>query len=93
VYADESGMDSREDYAYGWNERGERFSALKSGRPEGRVNMIAAQGNQKLIAPFTLEGSCNRIVFELWLENNLLPQLKPGQVLVIDNATFHKGGP
>ena len=25
VYIDESGMDSRDDYAYGWNERGQRF--------------------------------------------------------------------
>jgi len=32
VYADEAGMDSRDDYAYGWNHLGERFHALKSGR-------------------------------------------------------------
>ena len=28
----------------------------------------------------------------MWLENCLLPELKPHQVLVLDNATFHKGG-
>ena len=54
--------------------------------------MIAALCNQQLMAPFTLEGACNRGVFELWLEKCLIPALKPGQVLVIDNATFHKGG-
>ncbi len=32
VYADEAGMDNRDDYGYGWNERGKRFHALKSGR-------------------------------------------------------------
>jgi transposase len=72
--------------------RGQRFHALKSGRREGRVNMIAALCNQNLIAPFTVEGACNRKVFETWLENCLLPTLKAGQVLVMDNATFHKGG-
>ena len=51
VYLDESGMDSRDQYDYGWNERGQRFHALKSGRREGRVNMIAALCNQNLIAP------------------------------------------
>jgi transposase len=51
VYLDESGMDSRDQYDYGWNERGQRFHALKSGRREGRVNMIAALCNQTLIAP------------------------------------------
>ena len=85
-------MDNRDEYAYGWNEQGERFHALKSGRREGRVNMIAALCNQNLIAPFTVEGACNRRVFEMWLETCLLPALAPGQVVVMDNATFHKGG-
>jgi transposase len=28
----------------------------------------------------------------MWLETCLLPALAPGQVVVMDNATFHKGG-
>ncbi|CAA9553189.1 hypothetical protein AVDCRST_MAG81-13 [uncultured Synechococcales cyanobacterium] len=96
----ESGMDSRDDYAYGWNERGQRFHALKSGRRQGRVNLYALGGaklyaalcNQHLIAPFTVTGSCNRSVFETWLHTCLIPVLNPGQVVVMDNATFHKGG-
>jgi hypothetical protein len=92
VYVDEAGMDNREDYGYGWSLRGERFQALKSGRRQGRVNMIAALCNQQLLAPFTVEGSCNRSVFEIWLETCLIPLLQPGQVVVMDNATFHKGG-
>lgn len=28
----------------------------------------------------------------MWLENCLLPTLSAGQVVVMDNATFHKGG-
>jgi len=92
VYVDEAGMDNREDYSYGWNEKGQRFHALKSGRRQGRVNMIAAFCNRKLMAPFTVEGSCNRTVVEIWLETCLIPLLWPGQVVVMDNATFHKGG-
>jgi transposase len=89
---DESGMDEREDYGYGWCERGKRFEALKSGRRTGRVNMIAAYCQQQLMAAFTVEGSCNRVVFETWLENCLIPVLEPGQVVIVDNATFHHGG-
>lgn len=81
VYLDESGMDNRDEYSYGWNQRGQRFHALKSGRREGRVNMITAWCNQKLIAPFTVEGACNRTVFETWLETCLLPTLQPGQII------------
>ncbi len=32
VYVDESGIDNREDYGYGWNEKGQRFHDLKSGK-------------------------------------------------------------
>jgi hypothetical protein len=50
-------MDNRDEYAYGWNEKGQRFHALKSGRREGRVNMIAALCNTEsgLNTPF-IEG-------------------------------------
>ena len=41
VYVDESGMDERDNYGYGWSKAGERFLDLKSGRRQGRVNMIA----------------------------------------------------
>ena len=92
VYVDESRMDSREQYDYGWNLKGERFHALKSGRRQGRINMIAALCHQNLMATFTIDGACNRIVFETGLETCLLPMLKAGQVVVMDNATFHKGG-
>jgi transposase len=92
VYADEAGMDSRDDYAYGYSPKGKRLYALKPGRRCGRVNMIAALCNQQLLAPFTIVGACNRTVFETWLQTCLIPVLQPGQKLVIDNATFHKGG-
>ena len=85
-------MDSRDEYAYGWNKQGERFHALKSGRRCGRINMIAALRDHNLMAPFTVEGACNRTVFETWLENCLLTTLIAGQVVVMDNAAFHKGG-
>lgn len=76
-------MDEREDYGYGWCEKGQRFHALKSGSRRGRVNMIAGYCQKQLMAPFTVNGSCNRQVFELWLEKCLIPQLKPGQVVIL----------
>ena len=60
VYIDEAGMDNREDYGYGWNKRGKRFQALKSGKRQGRINRIAGYCNGQLFAPFTIEGACNR---------------------------------
>ena len=62
VYLDESGMDSRDQYDYGWNAQGQRFWAPTS-RREGRAGWHR-KCNQNLIAAFTMEGACNRTVFE-----------------------------
>lgn len=92
VFVDEAGMDSRDDYGYGWNEIGERFYDLKSGKRQGRTNMVAGVCNKELLAPFTVEGSFNRVTMEIWLEKCLVPNLRPGQIVIMDNASFHKGG-
>lgn len=90
VYVDEAGIDNREEYPYGYCEVGQRFHALKSGKRTERVSWIAALCQGNLIAPLTFEGSCNRDLFEMWLEQCLLPQLQPGDAIVIDNARFHR---
>ena len=85
-------MDERDDYGYGYSQVGERCYGLKSGRRQGRINMIAGYRDAQLIAPFTVEGSCNRTVFETWLETCLISVLRPGDWVIVDNATFHHGG-
>jgi hypothetical protein len=72
-------MDERDNYGYGYSLAGERFYDLKSGRRQGRINMIAGYRDRQLIAPFTVEGACNRTVFETWLETCLIPVLRPGE--------------
>jgi transposase len=54
--------------------------------------MIAGYRAGQLLAPFTVEGACNRTVFEIWLETCSVPLLKPGEWVLVDNATFHHGG-
>ncbi|NEQ42404.1 MAG: hypothetical protein F6K00_02105 [Leptolyngbya sp. SIOISBB] len=44
------------------------------------------------MAPLTYGGYCNRLVFETWLEEQLLPALPYGSVIICDNDPFHKGG-
>jgi transposase len=85
-------MDERDNYGYGYSPVGERFYDLKSGRRQGRINMIAGYRDGELIAPFTVEGACNRTVFETWLETCLIALLRPGEWVIVDNATFHHRG-
>ena len=85
-------MDERDNYGQGYTPLGERFYDLKSGRRQERINMITGYGDGELIAPFTVEGACNLRVFEIWLETCLIPRLRPGEWVIVDNATFHHGG-
>ena len=66
VYVDESGIDNTEEYGYGWNEKGQRFQALKAGKRSIRVSIIGALSQKQLIAPLTFIGSCNHQVFAKW---------------------------
>ena len=38
-----------------------------------------------------VEGSTNKAVFEAYVERILAPSLRPGQVVVMDNLSAHKG--
>lgn len=89
VYVDEAGIDNRDDYADGYCEMGQRFYALKSGKRTERVSWIAALQNERIFAPMTFAGSCNRDLVEMWLNECLLPQLHAGDVIGLDNASFH----
>ena len=35
-------------------------------------------------------GACNTLLFENWVEQFLIKELKIGQVVIMDNASFHK---
>jgi len=43
-----------------------------------------------LLAPFLFEGYSSTVVYETYVQQVLVPALKPGMVVVIDNASFHK---
>ena len=65
------------------------FGAV-SGKRYQRESFVAAKVNEKVIAPFCYQGTCDTNLFNFWVEWFLVPLLKPGQVVILDNATFHK---
>ena len=90
VYVDESGIDPSISKERGWSKVGEVIHGKKSGKSFQRVNVIAGLNEGKSIAPFYFYGSCNTAVFNAWVEKCLLRDLKHGQVVIMDNASFHK---
>ncbi|MBY0293102.1 MAG: IS630 family transposase [Alphaproteobacteria bacterium] len=90
VYVDESGMEEGSCKEYAWSEVGQPVQGKRSGKTYKRMNIIGALHQGRCLAPFTFYGACNTEIFNLWLEKILIPELKPGQVVVLDNASFHK---
>lgn len=85
-------IDDNETYDYSWGPRGQRIYAMKHANRNKRLSIISALNQRHLKAPFVFEGACTRAVFEVYIEKVLVPELKPGQTVIMDNASFHKGG-
>lgn len=90
VYMDESGVDDTLHRQYGRAKRGVEVPGEISGRRTNRISIIAAFNQNKLIAPLRFEGYCDTELVNVWAKECLSPCLKAGQVVICDNASFHK---
>lgn len=90
IFLDEAGIDDTETRLSGYSPRGQRCPGTRPGHRSVRVNMLAALRQNEIIAPFTFEGYTNRLLFEAWFERHLCPCLRPGDTVILDNASFHK---
>lgn len=90
VYVDESGIEMNICKDRGWCKKGKILSGRRSGKYYQRTNIIAGLSGNESIAPMVFNGSCNTELFNRWVEEFLIKKLKPGQVIIMDNASFHK---
>ncbi len=75
---------------WGWSRKGERCPAEKLGHATQRISMQAAWCCGVLFSPHTFTGTCNADVVEAWFEQQLIHDLRPGQTVILDNASFHR---
>jgi transposase len=61
-----------------------------SGKRFARQSVVSALFKGKFLAPMCFEGTCDTSLFNAWLKQVLIPTLIPGQVIILDNASFHK---
>jgi transposase len=75
----------------GWAPCGHRLTAKV---PHGRwktMTFLAALRHDRIDAPWFLEGPINGDSFRLYVEKVLLPTLRPGDIVIMDNLGSHKG--
>jgi isftu1 transposase len=90
VYLDERGINDYLHREYGRGLRGKGVSGEISGKRFARQSVISALFKGKFLAPMCYEGTCDTTLFNTWLKEMLILNLIPGQVLILDNASFHK---
>jgi transposase len=70
--------------------RGER---LRAGIPHGHwktMTFVAGLRNSGLAAPMVLDGPINGAAFQAYVDQVLVPDLRPGDVVIMDNRSSHK---
>jgi transposase len=91
VFIDETWAKTNMVRTHGRAPRGER---LRAGAPHGHwrtTTFVGALTLRGMAAPFVLNGPINRKAFEAYVEQVLVPELQPGDIVIMDNLSSHKG--
>jgi transposase len=90
VFLDESSVKEYLCRNYGYAFPGTKIIGEISGYNFKKTNLIGAYVNGTIIAGATYEHNIDTNFVEAWIEQSLIKELKEGQIVVLDNATFHK---
>jgi transposase len=74
----------------GWAPRGERLTGKVPHRRWQMMTFVAAVRHDRIGAPWLIDGPINGQRFRLYVETVLLPTLRPGDIVVMDNLGSHK---
>jgi len=91
VFVDESGSNIALTPLYARAPKGQRAAGSVPRNRGKNTTLLASVSVEGLGASMLLEGATNTAAFEVYLEQILLPSLAPGQIVVMDNLSAHKG--
>lgn len=90
VFLDETGTTTKMTRQRGRARIGARLRAKAPFGHWGTQTFIAALRCEGLTAPWVVDKPMNRAIFEVYVETQLAPTLKPGDVVILDNLASHK---
>jgi hypothetical protein len=89
IYVDESGVQQEMNPTHGRTKRGVKLYQETGGKRTKKDNVIAGYLNGIILALCVYAWSTHTEWFCEWFEYSLIPLLKPGSVIILDNASFH----
>jgi transposase len=90
VFVDESGTNLAMTPRYGRAPRGQRVVGSAPRNHGPNTTVIAALCPDGIPAAMTVEGAIDRLAFDAFVGQVLVPSLTPGQTVIWDNLSVHK---
>ena len=91
IFIDETGLNTKMARRRGRCRKGERlFASIPHGHWR-TTTFVAGLRLGGLGAPMLLDGAMNGDAFLAYVEHVLVPELQPGDVVIMDNLSVHKG--
>ena len=91
VFVDEMGANTPLCVLYAYSPRGRRVHAQVRRNRGKNTTLLASMTIEGMGPCVAVEGTTTSAVFEAYVAQVLVPTLRPGQALVLDNLTAHKG--
>jgi transposase len=90
IFVDETGTTTKMTRLRGRAHVGARLRAKAPFGHWATQTFIAGLRCDGLVAPWVVDKPMNRAIFETYIETQLAPTLKPGDVVILDNLASHK---
>ena len=91
VFVDEMGANISLSVVRAWSRRGERAYCSVPRNRGKNTTLLASMSVEGMGPSLAVEGATTATVFEAYVEKALAPTLRPGQIVVMDNLSAHKG--
>jgi transposase len=88
---DESGAHLGWTRLFGRAAPGQRIVEATPGYSGPHYTLVATLGWKEVTAPWIFEGAMNGVAFEAYVRSQLLPTLRRGDIVVLDNLSAHTG--
>jgi transposase len=92
VFVDEMGTNTSLSPLYAYSPKGRRAYAKVPRNRGANTTLLASMSLEGMGPCLAVEGTTTATVFEAYVEQVLVPTLRCGQIIVVDNLSAHKSG-
>ncbi|WP_236140973.1 IS630 family transposase [Nostoc sp. CMAA1605] len=92
IFLDEAGANLSLDRQSARAKKGERAHGQRPQKRSKNVSIIGAIGLRGVVSQYSILGATDGLTFEAYISQKLVPKLKKGDYVIMDNCSIHKGG-